>query len=93
MGLAFADEVQDACPGALALLDAPASGRMAVGEALTNIAAAPIADIGQVRLSANWMAAAGYPEKAIIRPGCNRNCRRWPQGRRGRLPSLHSLRT
>ena len=36
-------------------------GRMAVGEALTNIAAARIANIGDVKLSANWMAAAGYP--------------------------------
>ena len=43
----------------LALLDAPASGRMAVAEAITNIAAAPIADLKQVRLSANWMAATG----------------------------------
>jgi phosphoribosylformylglycinamidine synthase len=43
----------------LALLDAPASGRMAVGEALTNIAAAAIENIGDVKLSANWMAAAG----------------------------------
>ena len=45
----------------LALIDARASGRMAVGEALTNIAAAPIAEIGDVKLSANWMAAAGHP--------------------------------
>ncbi|RNE88855.1 phosphoribosylformylglycinamidine synthase [Marichromatium sp. AB31] len=45
----------------LALLDAPASGRMAVGEALTNIAAADIARIGDIKLSANWMAAAGHP--------------------------------
>jgi phosphoribosylformylglycinamidine synthase len=45
----------------LALLDAPASGRMAVGEAVTNIAAAPIAAIGEIRLSANWMVAAGHP--------------------------------
>ncbi len=44
----------------LAVLDAPASGRMAVGEALTNIAAAPIACIGDVKLSANWMAACGH---------------------------------
>lgn len=43
----------------LAMLDAPASGRMAVGEALTNIAAASIGDIRHVKLSANWMAAAG----------------------------------
>jgi phosphoribosylformylglycinamidine synthase len=45
----------------LAVLDAPASGRMAVGEAITNIAAARIATLSEVRLSANWMAAAGYP--------------------------------
>ncbi len=45
----------------VALLDAPASGRLAVGEALTNIAAAAIADLATVRLSANWMAAAGSP--------------------------------
>jgi phosphoribosylformylglycinamidine synthase len=45
----------------LALLDAPASGRMAIGEAITNIAAAPIAAIGEIKLSANWMAAAGHP--------------------------------
>ena len=44
----------------VACLDAPASGRMAVGEAITNIAAADIADIGKVKLSANWMAAAGH---------------------------------
>jgi phosphoribosylformylglycinamidine synthase len=44
----------------LALLDGPASGRMAVAEAVTNIAAARIADLRQVRLSANWMAAAGH---------------------------------
>ena len=45
----------------VALLDAPASGRLAVAEALTNIAAAAIADLATVRLSANWMAAAGSP--------------------------------
>jgi len=44
----------------LALLDAPASGRMAVGEALTNLAAADVGAIGRIKLSANWMAAAGY---------------------------------
>ena len=44
----------------LALIDAPASGRMAVGEAITNIAAARIASLGNVALSANWMAACGY---------------------------------
>ena len=45
----------------LAVLNAPASGRMAVGEAVTNIAAAAIEHIGKIRLSANWMAAAGHP--------------------------------
>ena len=45
----------------LAVLDAPASGRMAIGEALTNIAAAGIEKLGDVKLSANWMAAAGSP--------------------------------
>jgi phosphoribosylformylglycinamidine synthase len=44
----------------LALIDAPASGRMAVGEALTNIASAG-AELSRIKLSANWMAAAGYP--------------------------------
>ncbi len=44
----------------LALIDAPASGRMAVGEAITNIAAARIDRLGEVKLSANWMAAAGH---------------------------------
>ena len=45
----------------LAVQDAPASGRMAVAEAITNIAAAAIDGLGKVRLSANWMAAAGHP--------------------------------
>ncbi len=45
----------------LALLDAPASGRMAVAEAITNLAAARIASLDRVKLSANWMAAAGSP--------------------------------
>src|SRR5688572_4465180 len=45
----------------LALIDAPASGRMAVGEAITNIAAAKIDSLKNIKLSANWMAAAGYP--------------------------------
>ncbi len=45
----------------LAVIDAAASGRMAVGEALTNIAAAPIAHISDIKLSANWMAACGQP--------------------------------
>jgi len=45
----------------LALINAPASGRMAIGESLTNIAASYIADIGEIKLSANWMAPAGHP--------------------------------
>ncbi len=45
----------------VSLLDAAASARLAVGEALTNLAAAPICDLGEVRLSCNWMAAAGHP--------------------------------
>jgi len=44
---------------ALALVNAPASGRMAVAEAITNIAAADIGDLGVVKLSANWMCACG----------------------------------
>ncbi|MES2883870.1 MAG: phosphoribosylformylglycinamidine synthase [Pseudomonadota bacterium] len=47
----------------LALLDAPASGRMAVGEAITNLAAAHIAKLSDVRLSANWMAACGQGDE------------------------------
>ena len=43
----------------LAVLDAPASGRMAIAEAITNIAAAPIEAINQIKISANWMAACG----------------------------------
>ena len=44
----------------LAVLNAPASGRMAVGEAITNLLAAPIA-LERVKLSCNWMAACGEP--------------------------------
>ncbi|TCW30777.1 phosphoribosylformylglycinamidine synthase [Gulbenkiania mobilis] len=44
-----------------ALFNAPASGRMAVGEALTNLAAAYVGHIENAKLSANWMAAAGHP--------------------------------
>ena len=45
----------------LALIDAAASARMAVAEAITNISCAPIARLQDVKLSANWMAAAGHP--------------------------------
>ncbi|MEQ8955961.1 MAG: phosphoribosylformylglycinamidine synthase, partial [Gammaproteobacteria bacterium] len=44
-----------------ALIDAPASGRMAIGEALTNIACTRIGNIRDIKLSANWMCAAGHP--------------------------------
>lgn len=44
----------------LALLNAPASGRMAIAEAITNIASTRIADIKDIKLSANWMCAAGH---------------------------------
>jgi phosphoribosylformylglycinamidine synthase len=45
----------------LAVLNAPASGRMAVAEAITNILAADILELTDIRLSANWMAACGEP--------------------------------
>jgi phosphoribosylformylglycinamidine synthase len=51
----------------LALIDAAASARMAVGEAITNLAAAPVASLSEVKLSANWMAAASHPgEDALL---------------------------
>lgn len=45
----------------VALLDAAAASRLAIGEAITNLAAAPIGELGRVKLSCNWMAAAGHP--------------------------------
>src|SRR4249920_2917381 len=51
----------------LALLNAAASARIAVGEAITNLAAAPVASLSDVKLSANWMAAASHPgEDALL---------------------------
>jgi len=51
----------------VALLDGPASGRLAVAEAVTNLAAADVGDISQIRLSANWMAPCGEPgEDAVL---------------------------
>lgn len=44
-----------------AIVNGPASGRMAVGEVLTNIAASNIAKLSDIKLSANWMCAAGHP--------------------------------
>ncbi|MEX0451699.1 phosphoribosylformylglycinamidine synthase [Spiribacter sp. 218] len=45
----------------VALVDAPASGRMAIGEALTNLMGAAVGRLSAVNLSANWMAACGHP--------------------------------
>lgn len=45
----------------VAVLDSAAAARMAVAESLTNLACAPIESLRKVRLSANWMAAAGHP--------------------------------
>jgi phosphoribosylformylglycinamidine synthase len=45
----------------IALLDAAAASRMAIGEAITNLAAAPIGPLGRIKLSCNWMAAASHP--------------------------------
>ena len=45
----------------IALLDAAAASRMAIGEAITNLAAAPIGPLSRIKLSCNWMAAAGHP--------------------------------
>ncbi len=45
----------------VALLDGPASGRMAIGEAITNIVSAKIGSLSDIRLSANWMSAASHP--------------------------------
>jgi len=51
----------------LALICGPASGRMAVAEALTNLLSAPVPGLDRARLSANWMAAAGVPgEDAVL---------------------------
>ncbi|MGV6809919.1 MAG: phosphoribosylformylglycinamidine synthase [bacterium] len=44
----------------IALIKPAASGRMAIGEAITNLAAASVKQISDIRLSANWMAAAGH---------------------------------
>ncbi len=44
----------------MAVINAPASGRMAIGEALTNLAAARVEALSNIKISANWMAAAGF---------------------------------
>ncbi len=51
----------------IALLDGPASARMAIAESITNIMAASIDKLSDIKLSANWMAPAGHPgEDAIL---------------------------
>ncbi|UYG08369.1 phosphoribosylformylglycinamidine synthase [Halomonas sp. M4R1S46] len=45
----------------VALIDPAASARLAVAETITNLAAAPIARLGDIKLSANWMSAASHP--------------------------------
>jgi phosphoribosylformylglycinamidine synthase len=45
----------------VALLSSADAARLTVGEAITNLAAAPIASLGEIRLSANWMAAVNHP--------------------------------
>ncbi len=51
----------------LALLDSAAAARMAVGEAITNLCAAPVEALDRIKLSANWMAAASHPgEDALL---------------------------
>ena len=45
----------------VALLDAAAASRLAIGEAITNLAGAPIGALSRIKLSCNWMAAAGHP--------------------------------
>lgn len=47
----------------LAIINAPASARMAIGEAVTNILASDVNDISDIKLSANWMAAAGFEQE------------------------------
>jgi phosphoribosylformylglycinamidine synthase len=51
--------------GPVALLDPAASARLAVGEAITNILAADVAQLGDIKLAANWMAAGGYEDEDV----------------------------
>ena len=50
----------------LALIDAAASSRMAVGEAITNLCAAPFSAMDTIKLSANWMAAVNHPGEDVL---------------------------
>ena len=57
----------------VALVDAPASGRMAVAEAITNIAGVNIGPIHAIKLPANWMAACARREDAAFRTRSHRS--------------------
>ena len=51
----------------VATLDGPASARLAVAEAVTNILASPVKSLRDIKLSANWMCAAGYSgDEAVL---------------------------
>jgi len=50
----------------LAVLDGPASARIAIAEAITNLLAAPVAQLADIRLSANWMCAAGHGDNDAV---------------------------
>ena len=50
----------------LAVLDGPASARIAIAEAITNLLAAPVARLSDIRLSANWMCAAGHEDNDAV---------------------------
>ena len=50
----------------LAVLDGPASARIAIAEAITNLLAAPVAKLADIRLSANWMCAAGHGDNDAV---------------------------
>lgn len=50
----------------LALLSGPASARIAIAESITNLLAAPVANLGDIKLSANWMCAAGFKDEDAV---------------------------
>ena len=69
----------------LSLVDSPASGRMAIAEAITNIACAQISKLSDVKLSANWMVASGFcSEDAKLLRDCS-------SGRNGVMPPVRYL--
>ncbi len=45
----------------VALLDAAAASRLAIAEVVMNLGGAPIGALSRIKLSCNWMAAAGHP--------------------------------